>query len=178
MLARAACAVVTIASCGTSSSSEPKPSTAPIDARAPDAVPPPDAAPRRWSARAEIDPIKGSKAETAFFGFMQFEGERPTLMTSSPVKGLSSGKYHLVIHEGRDCGEDAKEAGAAWPGSFDFEITRKPGGTSFELHDVDATLDGPHSVIGHTLVLHADAKGKVGKVLGCGAIFSSTTAAP
>jgi len=34
-------------------------------------------------------------------------------------------------------------------------------------------LDGEHSVVGHTLVLHDDKKGKPGKAVACGAITST-----
>jgi hypothetical protein len=34
-------------------------------------------------------------------------------------------------------------------------------------------LDGDGAIVGHTLVLHADAKGKPGRPLACGAIVSA-----
>ncbi|HTL34548.1 MAG TPA: hypothetical protein VL326_15575, partial [Kofleriaceae bacterium] len=44
---------------------------------------------------------------------------------------------------------------------------------AIENTEVAAHLDGEQSLVGHTLALHDDKKGKPGKVLACGAIVTS-----
>jgi hypothetical protein len=39
---------------------------------------------------------------------------------------------------------------------------------------VAVALDGDDTIVGRTLVLHADRKGKAGKILACGPLESST----
>jgi hypothetical protein len=167
---------------GVAACSDKKPEAAPPPkAPAPsiDAAPPaPDAARGRWGATSELLPAAGTKMKSAVVAFSQWEGDRTTMSTSAPLAGLAPGKYHLVIHEGRDCGANGSEAGAAWPASFDLEVVKGvPAQISTAISDL--MLDGDHSIVGHTLVLHADAKGKLGKVIACGAIFArSISSAP
>lgn len=177
--AMVAVAALTLASCGKDSSTSNLPAhVTPVDAVVVDAPPLPDAAPRRWAARAELDPVKGSYADTAFIVFLQIEGDSTSVASSTAVKGLAAGKYHLVVHDGRDCGENAAEAGPPWLGSVDFDLPKKGTAAVINVPGVALSLDGAHSIVGHTLVLHADAKGKPGRVLACGAIFSRSTSSP
>jgi Cu/Zn superoxide dismutase len=135
-------------------------------------APPP---PKMWHAKAELTPAKGSKMKPSTVSFSQTEGDSVQVATDAPIDGLKPGKYHLVIHEGAACGANATKVGAAWgSGGAPLDIDVAKGGAgSIDQADRELALDGEASVVGHTLVLHDDKKGKPGKALACGAITST-----
>jgi Cu/Zn superoxide dismutase len=138
----------------------------------PEAKPPEPPPPTIWHAKAALAPIKGSKMKAATVSFSQTEGESVQVMSDAPIEGLKPGTYHLVIHANASCGPNATKAGAAWPSTgtgLDISVP-KGGAGSIDKADGELALDGDHSVIGHTLVLHDDRRGKPGKALACGAI--------
>jgi hypothetical protein len=138
-------------------------------------VPPP---PQHFAARAELVAVKGTKMKPAAVAFFQTEGEAAQVQSDSPFEGLKPGTYHLVIHEGEDCGKNAAGAGPAWSVAADvalqITVTKKAAG-SLEEATVELMLEGEDTIIGRTLVLHADKKGSPGKAVACGLI---TTAEP
>ncbi|HTJ46173.1 MAG TPA: superoxide dismutase family protein, partial [Kofleriaceae bacterium] len=141
----------------------------PVEDEKPDPKPPAPPPPKVWHAKAELAPVKGSKMKAATIAFSQTEGESVQIVTDTPIDGLKAGKYHLVIHEAASCGPNATKAGAAWSaGAVDLDVAKGASG-SVDQSDGDLMLDGEHSVVGHTLVLHDDKKGKPGKAVACGA---------
>jgi copper/zinc superoxide dismutase (SODC) len=136
-------------------------------------APPPPPAPKVWHAKAALNPTKGSKVVPATISFSQEEGKETQVSSEGAFTGLAKGSYDLVIHEGGECGTDAKKAGKAWAGGSDAKLMLKAGAdkkASLEQTETKLSLDGDSSIVGKTLALHLDAKGKPGKVLACGAI--------
>jgi len=136
-------------------------------------APPPPPPPKVWHAKAALNPTKGSKVVPATISFSQEEGKETQVSSEGAFTGLAKGSYDLVIHEGGECGADAKKAGKAWAGGSDAKLMLKAGAdkkASLEQTDTKLSLDGDSSIVGKTLALHADLKGKPGKVLACGAI--------
>jgi Cu/Zn superoxide dismutase len=89
--------------------------------------------------------------------------------------GLKPGMYHLVVHESGDCGKNATRAGAVFAAASDVALkldVAKGAPASLEELDVALMLDGDDSIVGHTLVLHEDKKGKPGKAIACGTIVA------
>ncbi|MCB9564265.1 MAG: superoxide dismutase family protein [Kofleriaceae bacterium] len=135
--------------------------------------PPPPPPPQQWHARAALTPVKGSKMKAAVVRFDQTEGEGVQIASEGPLAGLKAGTYHVVIHEGAECGKNAAKVGPAWAEAAAAVLTvtatkAEPG--ALEAGDVELMLDGETSIIGHTLVVHADKKGKVGAAEACGVI--------
>lgn len=136
-------------------------------------APPPPPPPKVWHAKAALNPTKGSKVVPATISFSQEEGKETQVSSEGAFTGLAKGSYDLVIHEGGECGPDAKKAGKAWAGGSDAKLMLKAGAdkkASLEQTETKLSLDGDNSIVGKTLALHLDAKGKPGKVLACGAI--------
>jgi hypothetical protein len=138
----------------------------------PEEEPEPPPPPLEWTARAELAPVKGVKLKAATVMFHQVDGEGTTVSSDAPLSGLAAGTYHLVVHEGADCGKNAARIGGMFEPAAGVALTvavtkKEPGAVEGE---VDFTLDGEDSIAGHTLVLHADKKGAPGKVAACGAI--------
>jgi len=177
MINRLILAVVAIAACGGSKKPAPaapppveKKVEAPPVEKAPEPAPAP---PKKWHAKAALTPAKGSKLQPATVSFTQEEGQGTNVSSDAGFEGLKPGTYHLVIHDGAECGADAKKAGAVWPGGANAPLDVTAGKDSKGAVDVTGaklTIDGDVSIVGHTLVLHADAKGKPGKALACGPI--------
>jgi hypothetical protein len=134
--------------------------------------PPPPPPPQVWYARADLAPVKGAKVKASSIVFAQTEGESTQITGELP--GLKAGGYHLVIHEAATCGKNATKAGAPWDGAADapIELTVAKGETAALDQAIDLMLDGESSIIGRTLVLHADKKGKAGKAMACGPIIA------
>src|SRR5688572_29738234 len=79
--------------------------------------PPPPAeppVPKNFSAKAMMEPVKGAKQPAAAVSFTQLEGAATDV--SSDFLGLKKGTYHLVIHDGTECGPNATKAGPPWKG--------------------------------------------------------------
>lgn len=146
----------------------------PAPAPAPEPPPPPPPPPKVWSAKAELTPVKGQKAKFAAVAFQQEEG-KPASVSSEAFEGLAAGKYLLVVHESAECGPNASKAGKAWADAgaeLTLEVGKDKKGT-LAAGEVAFALDGEKSVVGKTLVVHANKKGKPGAALACGPIASA-----
>jgi hypothetical protein len=169
--------LVTLAACGGKKSepAEPKPeppapapAPAPEPAPEPSPPPPPPPPPKSWNAEAELTPVKGVKMKGTTVTFAQTEG-KPTAMASRGwFDGIKSAPYHLVIHDGAACGPNGTKAGKA---GTDIPFVATKGMDRLEIGEMESIqLDGDATVVGHTLALHDDKKGKPGKLLACGPI--------
>lgn len=140
---------------------------------APEPEPPPPPPPRKaWHAQAELTPVKGAKIKGATVTFVQTEGKPVTVGSNGWFEGIKSGKYHLVVHEAAACGPNATKAGKAGGGDIEFVATK--GMDALDVGEANAIqLDGDGTIIGRTLVLHDDKKGKPGKALACGPISAA-----
>jgi Cu/Zn superoxide dismutase len=151
------------------------PRPAPEPEPEPEPVPPP---PQTWTATAALTPVKGSKMKPQTVTFRQTEGESASA-TSGELAGLKPGTYHLVIHEASACGPNATKAGPPWPGAAGAELRvqvtkAEPGALAAD--ELALSLEGEESIVGRTLVLHEDKKGKPGKALACGEIAMAADA--
>lgn len=141
-------------------------------------------------AIATVNPVKGSKVK----GKVLFTQVKGGVKISAEFEGLSPGKHGFHIHEGRDCsGDDASGAGAHFnptvqphsgPDSFRRHmgdlgnlVADAAGLAHYERFDRVVTLEGRNSVIGRTVVVHADADdftsqpaGASGAKIACGVI--------
>jgi hypothetical protein len=172
--------ILALAACGGSKPApappkEPEPDPTPVVEKKPEPEPepaPPPPPPKTWHAKAEMTPVKGAKIKAATVTFSQPEGQQTFVGSKGWFDGIRSGKYHLVVHEAADCGPNATKAGkpTATP---DLPLVAAVGMDSVDIGKTDGIpLDGDGTIVGHTLVLHDDKKGKPGKPLACGAITS------
>jgi len=137
---------------------------------APEPEAPPAPPPKTWHAQAELKPVKGTKIKGATVTFTQEEGQATAVGSTGWFDGIKAGKYHLVVHEGADCGVNATKAGKPMAGG-DVPFAAVKGASSLEVGPaVGIQLGGDTAVVGHALVLHDDKKGKAGKALACGPI--------
>jgi Cu-Zn family superoxide dismutase len=142
-------------------------------------------------AIAMIHPLGNSKVE----GKVVFTKVDGGLEIAAELSGLTPGKHGFHVHEFGDCSvADGKCAG----GHFNPEKKPHAGPDAAERHDGDfgniesgadgkatykrvdklATLNGPHSIIGRAVIVHAaaddlktqDPPGNAGARLGCGVI--------
>jgi hypothetical protein len=134
------------------------------------AEPPPPPPPKSWHAQAELAPVKGVKIKAATVTFAQEEGKPIAVASTGWFDGIKPGKYHLVVHEAAECGPNATKAGKPMAGAeMPFAVAK--GASSLEVAPVASVqLNGDTAIVGHTLVLHDDKKGKPGKALACGPI--------
>jgi len=147
---------------------ETKPTPPPTETAPP--APAEPAVAKATGAKAALEPVKGAKQPP---GVVTFTQDGSGTSVTSDFSGLPRGKYHLVIHEGTECGPNATQAGAAWKGAETIKLGFAVGGD--EPGNIDETglalqLDGVAPIIGQTLVLHDDKKGSPGKALACGTI--------
>jgi hypothetical protein len=173
--------ILVIAACGGSQPQPAKPkapepdSTLAVDKKPepePEPAPPPPP-PKSWHAKADLKPVKGVKIKPATVTFSQQEGQQTNVGSTGWFDGIKSGKYHLVVHEAAECGANASKAGKPMAAA-DMPLVAAVGMDSVDVGKVDGVpLDGDAAIVGHTLVLHDDKKGKPGKALACGAITSS-----
>lgn len=135
-------------------------------------LPPP---PRTWRAEATLAPVSGVKLEPAAVAFTLTEGDGGARVAAELV-GLKAGTYHLVVHDGAACGKNAKQAGRIWAdaagAAVSVQVARGTPGT-IDSSDLPLMLDGESTIVGRTLVLHADKRGKPGKAVACGEITSA-----
>jgi len=144
----------------------------PLEPAEPPPPPPPPPPPKSWHAKADLAPVKGAKIKAATVTFAQEEGQQVAVGSTGWFDGMKAGKYHLVVHAAADCGPNATKAGKPMA-SADIPFTATKGMDSLSVGNVAAIqLDGDGAIVGHTLVLHDDKKGKPGKALACGAIAS------
>ena len=129
------------------------------------------AVPKSYSAKAAMEPVKGAKQPAATVTFTQQDGQ-DTAVTSD-FTGLKNGTYHLVVHDGSECGPNATKAGAPWKGGEAVKLMFKVGGDNpgnLDETGVKLMLNGVAPITGQALVLHDDKKGAPGKALACGTI--------
>lgn len=146
----------------------------PASAVEPEAEPEPPP-PQRWTARAELAPVKGAKVKARVVTFTQVEGSGTAITTDDAFDGLKAGTYQFVVHESAECGKNASKVGAMLAATSDvvLKLTVEKGQpASLEDIDVALMLAGKDSIVGHSLVLHEDKKGKPGKALACGSIIA------
>lgn len=151
---------------------EPAPDPTPVVEKQPqpEPEPAPPPPPKSWHAKADMTPVKGAKIKAITVTFSQPEGQQTFVGSKGWFDGIRSGKYHLVVHEAAECGPNATKAGkpTATP---DMPLVAAVGMDSVDIGKTDGIpLDGDGTIVGHTLVLHDDKKGKPGKPLACGAI--------
>ena len=145
----------------------------PFDDEVEDEPAPPPPPPRELVASAALAPVKGSKMKAAQIWFSQVEGEPTAVAADPPLDGLKAGRYHLVIHEGGECGKNGAKAGKPWAPAADAALVVevvKGQPAAVEAGDLPLALEGDATIVGRTLVVHADRKGKPGKVEACGVI--------
>jgi hypothetical protein len=165
--------ILAIAACGGSKAAPAQPAPAPVAETKP--APPPEPAPpppppKSWHAKADMTPLKGVKIKAATVTFSQQEGQQVFVGSKGWFDGIRSGSYHFVVYEAAECGPNATKVGKplATP---DLLLVAAVGMDSVDIGKVDAIqLDGDASIVGHTLVLTDDTKGKPGKPIACGAI--------
>ena len=118
-------------------------------------------------------PVKGAKIKGATVTLTQ-EGDQPVAVGSTGwFDGIKAGKYHLVVHESSECGPNATKAGKAMPAA-DVPFVATKGMDALAIAQVaQIQLQGDSAVVGHSLVLHDDKKGKPGKALACGSIAAA-----
>jgi hypothetical protein len=171
--------LLAVAACGgkKSAPAEPEePAPPPAAEVDPEPPPPPEPEPppppKTWHAQADLTPVKGAKIKGATVTFAQTEGKPVTIGSTGWFEGIKSGKYHLVIHEAAECGPNATKAGK--PGGGEFEFVATKGMDALDIEPVDTIqLDGDATIVGRTLLLYDDKKGKRGKVLACGSISAT-----
>ena len=166
-------AAVALTACGGSTPKKAPVETVKTVEKKEEAPPPPPAEkePVILHAKAEMTPAKGSKLEPFVVGFMQRQGDNALVMADLPV-GVKPGTYRYVVHDGGECAKP----GAVWGETKDAElklVVLEDLTGAIENTELAAHLDGETTLIGHTLVLHEDKKGKPGKVLACGPIVMS-----
>lgn len=121
------------------------------------------------SAVAVITPTKGNSAS----GVFSFEQKADGLNITGRMSGLKPGAHGIHVHEFGNCAcDDAVCAGShfnptAQPhggpddkqrhvGDFGNIVADKDGNAVYEYVDKHARLNGPHSIIGRALIVHAD----------------------
>jgi hypothetical protein len=170
--------LLAIAACGGTKSepAEPAPPPEQVAEPAPPPAPPPEPEPppppMSWTAQAEMTPVKGAKIKGATVMFSQTEGKPVAVTSTGWFEGIKSGKYHLVVHEAAECGPNATKVGKA--GGADIQFVATKGMDAIDAEPVDTIqLDGDGTIVGRTLVLYDDKKGKPGKAMACGSISAS-----
>jgi Cu/Zn superoxide dismutase len=167
--------LASLASCG--GSTKPVEEPPPVVETQREAPPAPTPAPasepaasKNLGAKAALQPVKGAKQPP---GTVTLTQASDVTSVVSDFEGLRPGRYHLVIHDGTECGENATKAGDAWKGAEGVKLSFVVGSGeagNLEESGVALKLDGVAPVIGQTLALHDDKKGQPGKILACGTI--------
>ncbi|HEY5945197.1 MAG TPA: hypothetical protein VIV40_06890, partial [Kofleriaceae bacterium] len=126
MIALALCLVA----CGGGGKKKVEEAPPPVVEKKAEPPPPPEpaapAVPKSYSAKAAMTPVKGAKLEGGTVTFTQEAGADTNV--TSDFTGLKKGTYHLVIHDGSECGPNATKAGAPWKGGEAVKLTFKVGG--------------------------------------------------
>ncbi|HEX7837423.1 MAG TPA: hypothetical protein VF469_08170, partial [Kofleriaceae bacterium] len=112
---------------------EDKPATEPEPAP----EPPPAPAPRASKAQADLAPNKGVRLKGTTVTFTQQAGQPVAVASAGWFEGLKAGKYHLVVHQGADCGKNAAKAGKAIDGG-DIPFTATKSTDSLSVDPVAA----------------------------------------
>lgn len=141
--------------------------------------------------------VLSAKGENALFGTVTFMQQQNGVRIIADVAGLTPGKHGFHIHEHGDCsaadassagghfnptntkhgGPDSEERHAGDLGNLDAD---KSGFAHYDRVDTVISLQGPNSIIGKSIVIHADEDdlktdpaGKSGPRIGCGVITES-----
>lgn len=174
--------LVVVAACGGAAAPEPaaprpapKPAVRPVEAtpvREPEPPPPPPP-PMEWYASVRLAPVKGVRMAPVELALFQVEGESTRVRSLAPF-GVKAGTYHLVVHEGSECGPKGNKAGAVGlelTQDQPLVATRKVA-PSVDLESRAIALDGEGSIVGHALVLHGDKRGRLGNPVACGVVVA------
>lgn len=152
--------------------------TKPVEKHEPDGLPTTDddfkekGQKKTTGAKAALTPLKGAKQPPATVTFAQGDEESTTNITSD-FQGLRPGTYHLVIHDGSECGDNGEKAGGPWKGAEGISLTFKVGrdqAGNLDENGVKLMLSGVAPIVGQTIMLHEDKKGQPGKAIACGTI--------
>lgn len=141
-------------------------------------------------AVAVIHPTKNNNVR----GIVKFEKINSAIKITAKLRGLTPGQHGFHIHESGDCScADAECAGGHYNptnqphgspddskrhiGDLGNIIADENGNAIYVRLDKHLKLNGPHSIIGRSVLVHADKddlksqpSGKAGKRLGCGVI--------
>ncbi len=141
-------------------------------------------------ATAVIHPTKGNSAS----GVVTFEKKSDGLHITAKMQGLTEGKHGFHVHELGDCACDdgmctaghynptgqphgGPESKHKHVGDFGNIVADKDGNATYELISHYTTLNGPHSIIGRGIIVHAGTDdlvsqptGNAGARVGCGVI--------
>ena len=149
-------------------------------------------------AHVELEPTEGNAAR----GTVRFSDADGRVAVAGSIEGLPPGEHGLHIHERGDCSApDASSAGdhfnprGAPHGSPQDPLSERhlgdlgnvtagaDGVAQVDIQIAGLSLEGPESIIGKALVVHADAddfetqpSGDSGDRLGCGVIEGSVAA--
>lgn len=146
-------------------------------------------------ATAVIVPTKGNVVH----GVVTFTQEPQGLHIVAKLENLTPGKHGFHIHEFGNCacpdavcagdhfnptgskhgGPDSKERHV---GDFGNIVADESGVGTYDAIDTHATLNGPHSIVGRTVIIHAgeddltsQPSGNAGARIGCGVVGISKT---
>ncbi len=141
-------------------------------------------------AIAVLNPTEGSKVK----GYVSFERDGKAVHVVAMVDGLSPGPHGFHIHEYGDCSSpEANSAGGHYNpfdqphggptaekrhvGDLGNIVADKSGHARLELTDKLLKLEGPHSIVGRAVIVHARADdfktqptGNAGARVACGVI--------
>ena len=149
-----------------------------------------DAAAKKADAIAVLSPTQGNEVRGTVYFTKVADGVR----IDGEVTGLKPGSHGFHIHEKGDCSApDAASAGGHYNptkmphgspssaerhmGDFGNIEANSAGVARFSRIDRSATVEGPNSIIGHGVIVHADPDdlksqpaGNAGKRVACGVI--------
>lgn len=136
-------------------------------------------------AVAEIQPMN----ESGVSGMVNFEEVGDYVKVAATVSGLGKGKHGFHIHEGLSCesygghfapeGSDhgSPDAVERHVGDLGQLVAGDDSTARYERVDHVISFDGPHSILGHAVIVHEGAddyvsqpSGAGGTVIGCGVI--------
>jgi Cu-Zn family superoxide dismutase len=141
-------------------------------------------------ASAVIYPTKGNTIS----GTATFTQEKDGLHIEAHIIGLTPGEHGFHIHEFGNCAcDDAVCAGGHFNPTKDIHgspeskhrhvgdlgnlVANEEGIAEYKLVDTDSTLNGPHSILGRGLIIHAQPDdyttqptGNAGARIGCGVV--------
>lgn len=141
-------------------------------------------------AIAVVTPTKNNTAH----GVVYFVQEKGGMHITAQLSGLTPGEHGFHIHEFGNCAcDDAVCAGGHFDpthmphgapdsnerhvGDLGNIIADEQGNATYDYVDEQITLNGPHSVIGRAVIVHADRddlksqpSGNAGARVGCGVI--------
>ena len=151
---------------------------------------PPPAEPKSIMAHAELQPTEGNTVQ----GTVHFEEISGETHVEIKLTGLTPGKHGFHIHETGDCtAPDASSAGGHFnpdgkshgaPGAAEHHVgdlgnveANAEGQVETDLHFASLPIEGPNSIIGKAVVVHAgeddlqgQPAGNAGARVACGVI--------